>query len=343
MKLITFEVPSPIGALRRAGALQPDGSAVDLNIAYLSLLESGGSSRPAAIADAVVPSDLLELIRGGTQAMDGARAALEHVEGREDVDGAGRTIRHREGRYRLLAPLPRPNSLRDFLVFEQHLTNARQGAAPPEEWYRMPVYYKANVDSVIGPEDEVAWPRYTARLDYELEVCAVIGRPGRSIPAAQAGAHILGYTIYNDWSARDIQRREMSVGLGPSQGKDFASSLGPCIVTADEFDPSNAVMRARVDGEQWSEGNLGTMNFSFPEIIEWLSMEQTIQPGDLLGSGTVGFGCGLELDRWVQPGSVVELEVEGIGVLRNRIGPRPGGEPVVSARSYQPAPAEAAR
>lgn len=342
MKLVTFEVPSPIGRLRRAGALEADGSAVDLNLAYRSLLESGGSSRAAAIADAVVPSDLLEVLRGGTQSMDGARAAFEHATRREDEDADGHTIRHRPGAFRLLAPLPRPNSLRDFLVFEAHLRNARKGAALPEEWYKMPAYYKANVDSIIGPDDVVAWPRYTEKLDYELEVCAVIGRAGRSLRAEEAADHIVGYTIYNDWSARDIQRREMTISLGPGQGKDFASSIGPCIVTADEFDPSNALMRARVDGEQWSEGNLGTMNFSFAEIIEWLSMEQTLQPGDLLGSGTVGFGCGLEIDRWLQPGNVVELEVEGIGVLRNRVGPRPEGELVTVARNHRPAPVEVA-
>jgi 2-keto-4-pentenoate hydratase/2-oxohepta-3-ene-1,7-dioic acid hydratase in catechol pathway len=340
MKLVTFEVKSPIGPLRRAGALEADGSTVDLNVAYRSLLESGGSSRAAAVADAVVPSDLLEILRGGTQSLDGARAAFEHVAGRDDVDTEGRTVRHRPGTYRLLAPLPRPNSLRDFLVFEAHLRNARKGAVPPDEWYRMPAYYKANVDAIIGPDDVVAWPRYTDKLDYELEVCAVIGRAGRSLTAEAAGAHIVGYTIYNDWSARDIQRREMTIGLGPGQGKDFASSIGPCILTADEFDPTDAMMRARVDGEQWSEGNLGTMNFSFPEIIEWVSMEQTLQPGDLLGSGTVGFGCGLEIDRWLQPGNVVELEVDGIGVLRNRVGPRPAGELVTAARNHRPAPVE---
>jgi 2-keto-4-pentenoate hydratase/2-oxohepta-3-ene-1,7-dioic acid hydratase in catechol pathway len=138
---------------------------------------------------------------------------------------------------------------------------------------------------------------------------------------------IVGYTIFNDWSARDIQFREMEVKLGPAFGKDFATSLGPTLTTADDVDISTARMSARVNGETWSEGNLGAMVFSFAEVISTLSVDQPLQPGDVLGGGTIGRGCGLEMDRWIQPGDVVELEVAGIGVLRNRVGqkrPAPG-------------------
>jgi 2-keto-4-pentenoate hydratase/2-oxohepta-3-ene-1,7-dioic acid hydratase in catechol pathway len=332
MKLITFEVASPLGRLRRAGVLTPTGAAVDLNLAYAALLASGGSGRAQAIADAVVPEDLLELLRGGPQALDAARAAVDHAL-RAAGDPAGPTLVHEPGGFRLLAPLPRPNSLRDFLVVEEHLRNARKGEPPPPEWHNMPVYYKGNVDAIFGPDDEIRWPAYTDRLDYELEMGAVIGRPAFQVKADDAAEHIVGYTIFNDWSARDIQRREMSVGLGPAVGKDFASSIGPCIVTSDEFNPATAVMRARIDGEVWSEGTVGPMLFSFPEIIEWVSSEQRLLPGDILGSGTVGRGCGLELDRWIQPGSIVELEVEGIGILRNRVGRRTAGETIENARS----------
>src|SRR5699024_10103190 len=155
---------------------------------------------------------------------------------------------------------------------------------------------------------------------YELEVGAVIGRPGRRVTADRATEYIFGFTLYNDWSARDIQFREMSIGIGPGVGKDFASSFGPCIVTPDEFDRNTATLQARVDGEIWSTGVLGRMYFSFEEIIEWISQEQTILPGDILGSGTVGRGCGLEIDRWISEGSIVELYADGIGTLRNRVG-----------------------
>lgn len=192
----------------------------------------------------------------------------------------------------------------------------------PDEWYQLPAHYKGNVDAIYGPEDEIPWPAYTEKLDYELEICAVIGRGGRHVKAADAAPMIAGYTTYNDWSARDIQAREMSVGIGPGIGKDFASSIGPCIATPDEFDRDKAKLTARVDGETWSTGVLGNMHFSFEQIIEYTSQEATLQPGDLLGSGTVGKGCGLELGRWLTEGCTVELEAEGIGVLRNRVAHR---------------------
>lgn len=329
MRLVTFEIASPTGRLRRAGAMAKDESIVDLNLAYRSMLRSDSVAAADRLADALVPPDMLELIRGGARSLDAAREALKYAAGTRTDERDGR-IRHR-GDVRLLAPLPRPNSLRDFLVVEAHIRNARKGEIPPE-WFNMPVYYKGNVEAIYGPDDEIPWPRYTEKFDYELEVCAVIGRTGRALKADEATPYIFGYTIFNDWSARDIQRREMTVGLGPAQGKDFANSIGPCITTADEFDLTGATLRATIDGEVWSEGSLSKMRFTFPEIIEWVSMEQRLEPGDLLGSGTIGGGCGLELDRWVKPGSMVELSVDGIGVLRNRVGPRPAGEIVRSAR-----------
>jgi 2-keto-4-pentenoate hydratase/2-oxohepta-3-ene-1,7-dioic acid hydratase in catechol pathway len=322
MRLVTFAISSPLGRLARAGAELSDGSVVDLNLAYASALEADGHPRATPIADALVPPSVLEIVRGGTHSLDAAQVAVEHGASGPAVDDHGRHLRHALADVRLLAPIPRPNSLRDFLAVEGHVRNARK-ADPPPEWYKLPVHYKGNVDAVFGPEDVVPWPSYTEKLDYELELCAVIGRAGRRIPAEEAHRHIVGYTIFNDWSARDIQRREQSVNLGPAYGKDFANSFGPCIVTADELDPSQAVMRAIVDGEVWSEGTIGGMQFGFAEIIAWLSLEQTLQPGDFLGSGTISGGCGLELDRWLRPGAQVELVVDGIGVLRNWVGTRP--------------------
>ena len=242
---------------------------------------------------------MLELLRRGLDAVrTGERAPLSEVW--------------------LRAPLPRPNSMRDFMLVEEHVRNSLGDV--PAEWYEIPVYWKGNCDAVFGPEDEVPWPAYTEKLDYELEVGAVIGKRASRVSVEEAAGCIAGYTIFNDWSARDIQFREMKVGLGPGLGKDFATSLGPCLTTADAIDIKTAPMRARINGEVWSEGTLGAMRFSFPEVISHLSQEQTLHPGDVLGSGTVGRGCGLELDRWIRPGDVVELEVEGIGTLRNRVG-----------------------
>lgn len=252
---------------------------------------------------------LLELLRAGQDGLAWAR---------ELSDGSRPELRVPLDEVRLRAPLPRPNSLRDFMLVEEHVRNSL--GEVPAEWYEIPVYWKGNCDTVFGPEDTVPWPSYTDKLDYELEIGAVIGRPTYRVDVEQAAASIAGYTIFNDWSARDIQFREMKVGLGPGLGKDFATSLGPCLTTADAIDITTAPMQARINGEVWSEGTLGAMRFSFPEVIAHLSQEQPLQPGDVLGSGTVGRGCGLELDRWLRPGDVVELDVDGIGVLRNRVG-----------------------
>jgi 2-keto-4-pentenoate hydratase/2-oxohepta-3-ene-1,7-dioic acid hydratase in catechol pathway len=221
---------------------------------------------------------------------------------------------------RLLAPL-RPRSLRDFLAFEGHLKNAyaRLGRDIPEEWYAVPAYYKGMPDTVIGPGDEIPWPAWTDKLDHELELAAIVGRQVRDVSSADC---IFGYTIWNDVSARDVQTRELPVGMGPSKAKDWDGSnvLGPCIVTADEFDPSDARMRVRVNGEVWGEDTSAHMHHTFADMIAYASRSQTPYPGEVLGLGTAAGGSGLELGRRLREGDVVELEVEGIGVLRNTIG-----------------------
>ena len=211
--------------------------------------------------------------------------------------------------------------MRDFIAFEQHIKTVREqrGADIPDVWYQMPVYYKGNYRSLLGHDQQLTWPRYSQQMDYELELACIIGKEGIDIPGDEAETYIGGYAVMNDWSARDIQFEEMAVGLGPAKGKDFATSVGPWLVTPDEFNPSDARMTARINGELWSEGNIGQIHWSFPKMITHVSMDEVLYPGDILGSGTVGGGCGLELDRWLQPGDVVELEVEGIGVLRNRV------------------------
>jgi 2-keto-4-pentenoate hydratase/2-oxohepta-3-ene-1,7-dioic acid hydratase in catechol pathway len=227
------------------------------------------------------------------------------------------------GNARLLAPL-RPRSMRDFLAFESHLKGAlgRLGRPIPEEWYEVPAYYKGMPDTVIGPEAEIPWPAWTDRLDHELELAAVIGRRCKDVPASEARECVFGYTIWNDVSARDVQTRELPVGMGPGKAKDWdgANVLGPCLVTADELDASELRMEVRVDGERWGGDSSASMHWSFADMIAYASRSQTLYPGELLGSGTAAGGSGLELDRELRPGNVVELEIEGIGVLRNRIG-----------------------
>lgn len=321
MRLVTFEVESTVGRQRRTGALSGE-RVVDLSAARADQLRRVGRPAAARVASAELPTDMLDLLELGQPALEAAREAIAHAQAHGE-DEAPVQISYARDDVWLLAPIPRPPSLRDFMVAEEHVRRSFKDD-PPEEWWNIPVYYKGNCEEIYGPEDTVPWPAYTERLDYELEMCAVIGACGRNVKADRADDLIVGYTIYNDWSARDIQLREMSVGIGSGYGKDFGSSIGPAILTTDEFD-LGAQMTARIDGEVWSQGTLGTMHFSYQEIIEWVSQDQTLRPGDLLGSGTVGGGCGLELDRWISEGSVVELEVEGIGVLRNSVSARGAG------------------
>jgi len=231
----------------------------------------------------------------------------------------------------LLAPVPSPPSLRDFYAFEQHVAAGyrARGREVPGAWYEVPVFYFSHAGGVHGPDAPVRRPAGTQELDFELEVACVIGQGGRDIPAERAWEHVAGLTILNDWSARDVQRQEMSVGLGPAKGKDFASSLGPWLVTLDELadrladDRHGLWMVARIDGEEVSRGNLKDLYWTFPQMIERASRDVDLAPGDVIGSGTVGTGCLLELGTavhpWLEPGNEVELEVERLGRLRNVI------------------------
>jgi 2-keto-4-pentenoate hydratase/2-oxohepta-3-ene-1,7-dioic acid hydratase in catechol pathway len=326
MKLCTFEVTTTLGRYRRLGAVLPQGI-VDMNFACAWHLARKREARPYTLADVLVPDSMLEFLRGEQTSMGFARAALETLA--TELAGAntplgpgGETLIYAPSAVRLRPPLPQPASVRDFYAFEDHVKKGfeKRGEPMPQEWYEIPVYYTSTHQNIIGPEDDVLWPAFTEKFDYELELALVIGRTCRNVKAADARECIGGFTVMNDFSARDIQRKEMRVRLGPAKGKDWATGLGPVLVTPDELgDPYNLTMTARVNGEEWSRGNTGSIHWRFEQMIEFLSRDQTLNPGDVLGSGTVGTGCGLELDRWVRPDDVIELEIEKIGVLRNRV------------------------
>jgi len=227
---------------------------------------------------------------------------------------------------RLRAPL-RPRTLRDFLAFEGHLRGAFKnlGREIPPEWYEVPAYYKGLPDTVIGPDEVIPWPSYSEQLDHELELAAVIGKTGKDIPTERALEHVFGYTIWNDMSARDTQRRELPVGMGPCKAKDWDGSniLGPCIVTPDELDPAGVALTVRVNGEVWGGDTTAHMHHTFADMIAYASQDTTLRAGEVFGSGTAATGSGLELDRWLRPGDQIEMEAEGIGILRNTVGPHP--------------------
>lgn len=296
MKFITFLYDGK----ERAGLLKDD-TVIDLNIA------SNGK----------IPSDLLSILENYEDYKN------EIVE----VTGEGIPL----SSAKLCAPLPKPSSIRDFYAFEQHVktSRGRRGLEMIPEWYEVPVFYFTNHRAVVGPDDHVIIPTNCHRMDYELEIACIIGKQGKDISVEDAEDYIFGYTILNDWSARDIQAHEMKVGLGPSKGKDFATSIGPWIVTKDEIEQYrlnksyDLKMTASINGHIISEGNFSSIYYSFAELISHASKGATLYPGDIIGSGTVGTGCILELGeekhRWLEAGDEVELKITGLGALRNTV------------------------
>lgn len=324
MKLVTF---THDGGAHRLGALIDDGNTVvDLQAGQAGT----GREDPAF-------TSMMALIQGGDDALARAYDVLKTA-------GAGARISR--DAVKLLAPIQPPPMMRDFLCFEEHLINAYRQARKvraqqsddpeaamrdmeernvlsiPQEWYAQPLCYKPNPYCVIGTDEDIVWPAYSNLMDYELEFGFYVKKAGRDIKRENARNYIFGYTIFNDVSARDTQTREMPGMMGPGKGKDFDTGnvMGPCIVTADEMpDPYRLTMTARVNGEVWGGGTTADMHWKFEDLIAHISQSETLVPGEFFGSGTVGTGCGLEIGRFLKPGDVVELEVEGIGILRNRI------------------------
>lgn len=278
------------------------------------------------------------LIEGGSAALDRARTVIEKAPAAAIIDRTG---------VRLAAPLHPPAQMRDCSCFELHLRQAfaaarkyrAKAANDPDQarliladtseedrvietFHRQPIYYKANRFAVIGTDQDVIWPSYSRAMDFELEWGCYIGKKIRDATLEEARAAIFGYTIFNDFSARDAQALEMSGQLGPAKGKDFdtGNAMGPCLVTADEItDPYDLTMIARVNGEEWARGSTRDMYWRFEAVIAHISQSETLYPGEFIGSGTMGNGCGLEHMKGLRSGDVVELEVEKIGILRNRV------------------------
>ncbi len=319
MRLVTFR--GPRSDEDRLGALIGEDQVLDLT----------------AVGGEPAFASMLALIEAGEAAWSRARdlAKIAHVQSRVALKDV-----------RLRAPIPLPPQMRDSMSFHLHIKQSQLGRAKaaalasgdPKQlkayeelvanwkiapiYERQPVYYKANRFAVSGPQDEIVWPAYSTMMDFELELACVIGKRGKDVGKADAAKHVFGFTIFNDFSARDAQGIEMEGRLGPAKGKDFdgANALGPCLVTADEIgDPYALRMQARVNGETWCDANSSTMHWKFEDLIAHISQSETLYPGEIIGSGTVGGGCGLELGRFLKSGDVVELEIDKIGVLRNRV------------------------
>ncbi|MBL8380647.1 MAG: fumarylacetoacetate hydrolase family protein [Burkholderiales bacterium] len=327
MKLVTFR--NGRGRARPGVLIDNDRKVLDLSAAQRA--RHGKAAKWFA--------SVLAIVEGGDEALEAAAKLVKSKSRSRDC------VLDR-GQVQLLAPIPAPPQMRDFLCFEKHLKQGfdaarrvRAQSAPdpakalaemeakgvlaiPQTWYERPIFYHPNRLNVVGTGTDVEWPAYSNLLDFELEFGCFIGKPGRDIPKERAREHIFGYTIFNDISARDEQTQEMGGQLGPGKGKDFDTGnvLGPCVVTSDEIgDPYRLKMEVRVNGERWGGGNSSEMHWKFEDCIAHASRSETLYPGEFFGSGTVGNGCGLEMMRFLKPGDLIELEVEGIGVLANRV------------------------
>lgn len=322
-------------------SLDPPRRASHAALMRLATLQLDAESRPIPVVGAPDGSWIpLSLVHGS----DSARLEELLPDILAQGDSLARRVAAWKGRRhgpeggRLLSPILHPPSFRDFYGFESHVRTARakRGLDVPPAWFDIPVFYFSNPRALVGTAAEVWAPAGCAELDYELELGIIIGQGGRDIAPAQAWNHVAGFAVLNDFSARDLQRLEMTVGLGPAKGKDFATALGPWLVTRDEFagridgERLALEMTARVNGREYSRGNTASLHHSIPRMIAQASRDADLFPGDLLGTGTVGTGCLLELGPevhggWLRPGDVVELEIELIGTLRTRIRSRPNG------------------
>lgn len=329
MKYLTYALPEE-PYQPRLGALLRKDVVIDLDAART--WAQGARGLPSEL----LPDSLFELIHSGPGTWAYSSNLINVLEGEDPLrimSSQKKPVGYPLQQVILYPPLPRPMSLRDFYAFEHHVKTAfaNRGREIPEEWYQFPTFYFSNPNAIFGPNETIPYPSYTKALDYELEVACVVGSAGMNISPDRAEDFIFGYTILNDWSARDIQRIETKVGLGPAKAKDFASSLGPWIVTPEELSDQatsrpgvyDLEMTAKVNGRQLSSGNWKELHYSFGEMIARASDGVYLLPGDVIGSGTVGTGCLLELTQgqgpWLQPGDRVELEIERLGVLANRV------------------------
>lgn len=321
MRIARLSIEGPDGPEARIVAAADDLESpwIDVRTAERCRLMAQGATASAArrLSAALVPGSLAAALENGNAFTAAARAAVASAppEAHVSADAA-----------RFLAPVD-PPAYRDFMAFERHFRFSydRVGTPVPDVLYELPVSYMGSAQAIIGPEDEVRWPAYSEHIDYELELGIVIGRGGRDLTPGRALEHVLGFTLLNDFSARDMQFREMAGRLGPSKGKHFATAVGPAIITVDAVDPAGLELSARINGEEWSRATSGSILWSVAELVAWASAGEPLVAGTLLGSGTVGGGTGFELNRRLASGDVVELEMAGLGVLRNRIVTASGG------------------
>jgi 2-keto-4-pentenoate hydratase/2-oxohepta-3-ene-1,7-dioic acid hydratase in catechol pathway len=328
MKIVTYIHHHNLGVEKRLGILIDEKTVLDPNFIFASQFEQEGKFNARQRADDYCPSSLHQLLSLKSMPLEILKNALQLNGISALKDGTQYLIDLTKNKISFDCPLDKIETYRDFYAHEKHVEVGfkKRGEKIPEAWYEIPAYYKGATAGFIGHQAEILWPTYTDVLDYELELGMVVGLDGYNISEENAHKHIFGFTILNDISARDIQKKEMQVRLGPAKGKDFCSIIGPVITTIDEFEVEfadgepNLLMTAKVNGVEWSRGHSGDSHFSWAQMIAHVAKDEWVKAGDLFGSGTVGTGCGLELDKWIRTGDVIELEIEKIGKLINKVG-----------------------
>jgi 2-keto-4-pentenoate hydratase/2-oxohepta-3-ene-1,7-dioic acid hydratase in catechol pathway len=330
MRLVTFRVSTPVGPAIRLGALldnRTDDRIVDLTAGFAAYLgNETNEPTPRELAQLRVPPDMTGWLRASHAGFKAAEETLAYVRAYPAARGLdGETLVYTRADVALMAPLPRPHSFRDFSIYEEHMSRGHLDPTNPggpkyskrPAWYRAPPYYKGSCSSIAGPEDPIPWPYYTKRLDAELELGIIVGKTGRNLTVEQAKDYIAGYTIIVDSSCRDGYEREP---FGPTKRKDFHTAVGPWLVTPDELDVETLDCSVSIGGDICFQGNTSAPHsFTPAQLVAYASDNETLYPGDLLGTGTVSYGCSMDHHRWVKVGETMTFIVDGLGAMSLKV------------------------
>lgn len=329
MKVCQFIKSSSIGIQKRLGIVyQDEPIVIDPNAVWIANFESEKKSFPVEKANRVLPPNLNKLLKYATDPIDllydtyGLYTFFKKIG--VNKTRSGLPLSYELNKVSLDSPITNPPQLKDFFSHKGHIENVfkKRGSDLPKGYDKRPVYFNCSTQNIYGPNKLIPWPSYVRYLDYELELALVMGKGGKNIKKHEALDHIFGLTILNDVSARDMQKLEIQMGIGPAKSKDFCYIIGPYITTFDEFDHKEPelLMQAKINNEVWSKGSSKSTLFDFKEIIEYASLDEWILPGAVLGLGAIENGCGFELSKWIKPGDTVSLEIEKIGILTNKVG-----------------------
>jgi 2-keto-4-pentenoate hydratase/2-oxohepta-3-ene-1,7-dioic acid hydratase in catechol pathway len=334
MKLISYEVQTSLGYFNRIGAVQGD-KIIDLNNSYAALLaDSGDVYSSKRVADGIIPPDMVMFLEGGKPSMEAAQITIQYANDRLKKDslalGAfGQRLSFTRQEIRWLAPVPKPHMIRDGILLLDHYKVGMERLFKitgkdqiPEASKTMPIFWKPSRSAVGAHLQDIVWPKYSTKLDYEFELGIYIGKRGKDITVENAAEHIAGYTIFNDLGLRDIQPAELTLRMGPAKAKDFSTSkiMGPYLVTPDEIGSvENLRLIIRVNSEIWFDGHLGNWAFTFEQFIAYVSRDEFLEVGDFFGSGPPAYSAGFEINKWIKPGDLLECEIESLGVLCNKI------------------------